>query len=126
MSLPVTSWRYRDEAGAPRHVGPTAQAFADAFGLGADRRGIALVDANGIALAAVKGLDERLDALAGRGDARPRRTAGSLPGPVLLALALLAALLVAGAAGAALALRWRPAVTGPIPGIGRQAAKMGW
>lgn len=112
--LPVTSWRYRDEAGAPRHVGPTAQAFANAFGLGADRRGIALVDANGIALAAVKGLDERLDALSGGGDAQGG--GGWLPAPVLLAVALLAALLVAGVAGGALALRWRPAVTRPIPG----------
>ena len=96
-------------------MGPTAQAFADAFGLGADRRGIALVDANGIALAAVKGLDERLDTLSGGGETA-QGGGGSVPGPVLLAVGLLAAVLLAGVAGAALALRWRPAVTRPIPG----------
>lgn len=53
--LPVRSWSYIAEPGV-RHVGPTAQDFRGAFGLGADNRHIAALDANGVALAAIKAL----------------------------------------------------------------------
>ena len=53
--LPVRSWSYIAEPGA-RHLGPTAQDFYAAFGLGADDRHIAALDANGVALAAIKRL----------------------------------------------------------------------
>ena len=42
--LPVTSWSYRAEPGV-RHVGPMAQDFRAAFGLGPDDRTIQFVDA---------------------------------------------------------------------------------
>jgi hypothetical protein len=74
-ALPISSWSYTSEPGV-RHLGPTAQDFHRAFGLGADDRHIASLDANGVSLAAIKalqaenrGLSERL----GRLEARLRR-----------------------------------------------------
>jgi len=57
-ALPVQRWRYRSESPPAEHLGPTAQDFHDAFGLGANDRNIAMVDADGVALAAVQGLYE--------------------------------------------------------------------
>jgi hypothetical protein len=45
---------------APRHLGPAAHEFHEAFGLGADDGTIAPADMAGVALAAVKALDERV------------------------------------------------------------------
>ena len=55
VGLPVQTWRYKAEALA-RHMGPTAEAFASVFGLGDTDRGIATVDADGVALASIQGL----------------------------------------------------------------------
>jgi hypothetical protein len=63
--LPVNSWSYIAEPGA-RHLGPTAQDFSQAFGLGADDRHIAALDANGVALAAIKALHAENTRLAKR------------------------------------------------------------
>jgi hypothetical protein len=57
--LPVRSWAYKAEPGV-RHIGPTGQDFHAAFGLGADDKHIAALDANGVALAAIKGLNREL------------------------------------------------------------------
>jgi hypothetical protein len=43
------------------HVGPVAQDFHSAFQLGMDNRHIATVDAGGVALAAIKGLNQKLE-----------------------------------------------------------------
>lgn len=59
-ALPITSWRFRAEDRSVRHLGPTAQDFRDAFGLGSDRTSIGLPDANGVALSAIQGLERRL------------------------------------------------------------------
>lgn len=61
LALPVTRWRYSgsDEG---EHVGPMAEDFHAAFGLGPDAQGIATVDADGVALAAIQGLAARLEA----------------------------------------------------------------
>ena len=56
-ALPLQSWHYTNAPGT-RHVGPMAQDFQAAFGLGADDKSIATVDADGVALAAIQGLDE--------------------------------------------------------------------
>src|SRR6185436_14467243 len=55
MAIPITSWNYktRDDI---RHIGPMAQDFYAAFGLGTDDKHISTVDADGIALAAIQGL----------------------------------------------------------------------
>lgn len=55
--LPISSWNYRTEGREVRHIGPTAQDFASAFGMGCDEKAIATVDADGIALSAIQGLD---------------------------------------------------------------------
>jgi hypothetical protein len=52
--LPIERWSYKGEA--VRHLGPMAQDFAAAFGLGADDRHIFTLDAAGVALAAIQGL----------------------------------------------------------------------
>jgi hypothetical protein len=60
--LPVRTWRFESEAPPVRHLGPTAQDFHRAFGLGSDETSIGLPDANGVALAAIKGLNTKLRA----------------------------------------------------------------
>lgn len=52
----VSSWRYNAEASQARHMGPMAQDFYAAFGLGDDDKHIGTVDADGVALAAIKGV----------------------------------------------------------------------
>lgn len=63
LSLPVTSWRYRSDPEGPRHIGPTAQDFNAAFGLGEGLATIGSIDANGVALAALQGLNAKLEAI---------------------------------------------------------------
>ncbi len=58
MQLPVTRWRYKGEADSVRHIGPMAQDFSAAFGLGESETHIGTVDADGVALAAIQGLHE--------------------------------------------------------------------
>jgi hypothetical protein len=58
-ALPVREWRYTTQDAAIRHVGPTAQDFRAAFGLGESDVRIGSVDADGIALAAIKALEAR-------------------------------------------------------------------
>ncbi|HEX5870319.1 MAG TPA: tail fiber domain-containing protein, partial [Longimicrobium sp.] len=58
-SLPITSWSYKVDDASVRHVGPTAQDFRAAFGLGSDDRVIGTVDADGVALAAIQALEQR-------------------------------------------------------------------
>ncbi len=53
--LPVSEWSYTTERGV-RHVGPMAQDFYAAFGVGEDDRHIASIDEDGVALAAIKAL----------------------------------------------------------------------
>jgi trimeric autotransporter adhesin len=53
--LPISEWSYIIDPGV-RHVGPMAQDFHAAFGLGKDERHIATVDADGVALAAIQAL----------------------------------------------------------------------
>lgn len=58
-SVPITRWTYNNEAEQVHHIGPMAQDFYATFGLGSDDKSIGTVDADGVALAAVKGLDAR-------------------------------------------------------------------
>jgi hypothetical protein len=53
--IPVTSWQYKHAPGRC-HIGPMAQDFHAAFGLGADDRRIAALDTDGVILSALKGL----------------------------------------------------------------------
>jgi len=64
--LPIERWQYKDEPGTPDHVGPMAQDFKELFGLGSSDRTIAMVDAIGVALAALKALAAQVDELKAR------------------------------------------------------------
>jgi len=58
--LPITTWNYRAESPSVRRLGPVAQDFYTAFGLGQDDKHISTVDADGVALAAIQGLHSLL------------------------------------------------------------------
>jgi len=56
MHLPISEWQYKGQD--IRHLGPMAQDFYKAFGLGQGETTIATVDADGVSLAAIKALAE--------------------------------------------------------------------
>jgi len=58
--VPITTWNYQAQDPTIRHMGPVAQDFYSAFGLGEDDRHISTVDADGVALAAIQGLYQML------------------------------------------------------------------
>lgn len=58
--LPVSTWRYKSQDPSIRHIGPNAQDFKAAFGVGESDTGITAVDADGVALAAIQGLNQKL------------------------------------------------------------------
>ena len=59
-ALPVTRWHYTNDA-ATTHLGPVAQDFYEAFNIGPDDKHIAVVDEGGVALAAIQGLDQKVE-----------------------------------------------------------------
>ena len=56
VALPIETWNYLSQGPSVRHIGPMAQDFHAAFGVGDDDTHINMVDANGVALAAIQGL----------------------------------------------------------------------
>ena len=58
-ALPLTTWNYKTDE-STRHLGPMAQNFHAALGLGTDDKHITTVDAERVAPAAVQGLNEKL------------------------------------------------------------------
>jgi hypothetical protein len=61
-ALPITEWKYKVEADGTEHLGPMAQDFHAAFGLnGPDDKHIATVDEEGVALAAIQGLNQKVE-----------------------------------------------------------------
>lgn len=66
VALPITTWNYKSDNAAFRHMGPMAQDFYAAFGLGADGEHIAPLDANGVAFAAMQALYANTQAQAER------------------------------------------------------------
>ena len=72
-ALPIERWSYKGET--VRHLGPMAQDFAAAFGLGADDRHIFPLDAAGVALAAIQGLHGLVQAQGNRLEALERELA---------------------------------------------------
>ncbi|HWD92777.1 MAG TPA: tail fiber domain-containing protein [Verrucomicrobiae bacterium] len=59
-ALPITRWNFKEDK-ASEHLGPMAQDFRAAFGLGTDEKHIATVDEGGVALAAIQGLNQKLE-----------------------------------------------------------------
>jgi hypothetical protein len=98
-AMPISAWNYTAEGESVKHVGPTAQDFRAAFGLGQDDKSISTVDAAGVALAAIQALKQENDALRGR--------VGLLEVAVGNGLVLPALILAAAMLGAALILRRR-------------------
>ena len=60
-SLPISTWNYITQPDAVRHIGPMAQDFAAAFGVGEDDRHIHVLDGQGVALAAIQGLLQKVE-----------------------------------------------------------------
>ncbi len=54
--IPIETWNYHTQDAAIRHMGPMAQEWYAAFGLGEGDTTISAVDADGVALAAIQGL----------------------------------------------------------------------
>ena len=59
-ALPISEWNFKNEA-AIRHIGPMAQDFHAAFSVGMDDKHIATVDEGGVALAAIQGLNQKVE-----------------------------------------------------------------
>ncbi len=55
-NISVESWNYKFQNPNIRHIGPMAQDFASAFGVGEDDKHINMVDAFGVALASIQAL----------------------------------------------------------------------
>ena len=60
VSMPIQTWGYKAEGKNIRHIGPMSQDFQKLFGFGTDSLSIGTVDADGVALAAIQGLNEEL------------------------------------------------------------------
>jgi hypothetical protein len=56
--LSITSWSYLGDEAGVRHIGPMAQDFYAAFGLGVSDRRIEIADGHGVALVAIQALNE--------------------------------------------------------------------
>lgn len=74
-SIPVTTWNYIAEGREVRHLGPMAQDFRQAFGLGTDDTSIGLLDIAGVNFAATKALDSRTARLEAELEAKNKQVA---------------------------------------------------
>jgi hypothetical protein len=61
LTMPVTMWNFKTESKDQKHIGPVAQDFQAAFQLDADDKHISLGDEVGIALAAIQGLNNKVE-----------------------------------------------------------------
>jgi hypothetical protein len=68
--VPVQTWNYKSQDAAIRHMGVMSQDLHAAFGLGVDDKGIATVDGLGISMAAIQGLNQKVDRKSDEKDAR--------------------------------------------------------
>jgi hypothetical protein len=73
VRLPITTWRYKEYEGDVRHMGPMAEDFWTAFGIGYGDRTIADIDARGVAFAAIQGLHQLLREKDAQIEAQERR-----------------------------------------------------
>jgi hypothetical protein len=60
VDLPLSRWNFKNDPNV-EHIGPMAQDFHAAFATGTDDKHIATVDADGVALAAIQGLNAKLE-----------------------------------------------------------------
>jgi hypothetical protein len=60
-AMPITQWRYHwEDAETTPHIGPMAQDFKAAFYPGSDDKSITTLEADGVAFAAIQGLNQKL------------------------------------------------------------------
>jgi len=59
-AVSLATWNYKTQDKSVRHIGPMAQEFHDAFGVGENETHIATIDEGGVALAAIQGLNQNL------------------------------------------------------------------
>jgi hypothetical protein len=71
-ALSITQWTFKQDSATP-HIGPMAQDFHAAFQVGADDKHIAVVDEGGVALAAIQGLNRKVEVRSHRAEDRMRR-----------------------------------------------------
>ena len=62
LALPITLWNYKSENHNVKHIGPMAQDFHAAFNLSGDDLHISMGDEGGVALAAIQGLNKKIEA----------------------------------------------------------------
>jgi hypothetical protein len=67
-TLPITTWNYTSEDPSVRHIGPMAQDFKAAFGVGATDKAIFQVDADGVVLVSIQALHAELQAVRSEND----------------------------------------------------------
>ena len=61
-ALPITQWHYNwEEKSVTPHIGPMAQDFKAAFYPGRDDKSISTLEADGVAFAAIQGLNEKVE-----------------------------------------------------------------
>jgi hypothetical protein len=65
-ALPISTWNYISEGPQVRHLGPMAEDFYQAFGLGIGNSSIGVQDLASVSLAGVKALEERTAELQGK------------------------------------------------------------
>ena len=73
--MPIESWNYRTQDASIRHIGPMAQDFHAAFGLGEDELRINTIDIDGVNMLAVQALENRTRMLQAENDALRDRLA---------------------------------------------------
>ena len=59
-ALPILRWYYQQDAATP-HIGPMAQDFKAAFYPGSDDKSITTLEADGVAFAAIQGLNQKVE-----------------------------------------------------------------
>lgn len=115
-ALPVSTWNYNAQDPGIRHIGPMAQDFYAAFGVGETDTGISAVDAQGVALAAIQGLKAENAELKARLDRLERNQAGTQMPPWTVALGTVAlGTLALSVVGVCVARRRKAPAGMPIP-----------
>jgi len=61
--LPISTWTYKTEQPAARHIGPMAQDFMAAFHVGSNDKTIFQIDGDGVAFAAIQALNAEVKRL---------------------------------------------------------------
>ena len=70
VEIPIATWNYRSQDDSIRHMGPMAQDFYAAFGLGLGETTIDTIDPDGVALAAIQGVNAKLEERLAKKDVR--------------------------------------------------------